>query len=194
MGRGLQDLAHEVFLHPRHHTDHDHEGANAHRNAAQRDPGDEGKEASAALGRQVSPGDVPLQPSTRMRGGHQASPERGKEDHVANRRLIREEHGQPIDSHAQASGRRHAVFEGPHVIFIDRMCLFVTGFLEPGLLIEAQPLLDGIVQLREGIGNFLTRHEELEALGEVGVVAMRLREGTELLGVVITKVGWISFG
>ena len=78
MGRGLQDLSHEVFLHPRHHTDHDHEGADAHGNAAQRDPGDEGKEAAATLGRQVSPGDVPLQPSTRMRGGHQASRSVGK--------------------------------------------------------------------------------------------------------------------
>ena len=190
MGRGLQDLSYKVFLHPRHHADHDHEGADAYRNAAQRNPGDERKEAAAALGRQVTPGDVPLQASTRRDEGRASGfSERGEEDHVANRRLIREEHGQPIDPHAQTSGRRHAVFERPHVVFIDRMCLVVTGFLEAGLLIEAPPLVDGIIQLREGIGNFHARHEKLESLSKVGVVAMRLRERTELPGVVHHKGG-----
>ena len=71
---------------------------------------------------QVAHGDPPLErlgPSERppesARSGSGPSstlrPHGRKEDHVADRGLIGEEHEQPVDPDADAAGRRHAVLQ-----------------------------------------------------------------------------------
>src|SRR5690606_40396258 len=47
------------------------------------------------------------------------------------------------------------------------------------LVLEPAPLIVGIIELAECIGELVTEHEELESLGEARVVAVRLGQRRE---------------
>ena len=76
-------------------------------------------------------------------------PQQRKEDDVANRRRIGEQHRQPVDADAFAGGRRHAVSERANIIDIDMLRHFVATLRD--LRQESALLFGGIVQLREAI-------------------------------------------
>src|SRR5207245_7838657 len=86
------------------------------------------------------------------RSGRSFGPEHGKEDDVADVRLVREDHQQPVESQSDAAGGRHAVLERPDEVLVQLLCLRVARGAQPRLLPEAAPLLLGIVQLAERVG------------------------------------------
>lgn len=51
---------------------------------------------------------------------------------------------------------------------IDALRLVVAGLLLADLLLEAQPLLEGVVQLGVRVAELLATHEALKALAETG--------------------------
>ena len=59
-----------------------------------------------------------------------------------------------------------------HLIYPLR--LVVSLLLLPHLLLEAQALLEGVVQLRVGVAELLSTHEALETLAETGTGAVVL--------------------
>ena len=93
-------------------------------------------------------------------------PELGEEDDISDGSLIGEKHDQAIDADAFAGGRRHAVFEGAQKILVHSMGFFVAGFMLGRLGFESLALIERIVQLREGVGDFAARDIELEAIGQ----------------------------
>jgi hypothetical protein len=90
----------------------------------------------------------------------------GKEDHVPDRRRVSEEHGEPIDPDALAGRGRHPVFEGAYIVLVHPVRLFVARQALLRLLLEASPLVDGIVELGIGVGDLAAADEELEAVDE----------------------------
>ena len=92
-----------------------------------------------------------------------------KQNHVAYRRAVGEQHHETVDADARAAGRRQAVFEGADVIGVEVHRLDVAGFLLPHLLAETLGLVVGVVELRESVGELAAGDVELEALGNLGV-------------------------
>ena len=71
-----------------------------------------------------------------------------REEHdIADGRLIRKEHDQPVDADAFSGRRRHAVFEGPEKVFIDHVGFFVSGLALRRLALESLALIERIIQL-----------------------------------------------
>src|SRR3954452_8237362 len=103
-------------------------------------------------------------------------PEVWEEDHVTNRLRTREQHHQAIDADAQPTSRRHAVLERAHVVVVESLCLVVTERLEARLRLEAAALVDRIVELAERVGELAAADDQLEALRERRVAAMRTSE------------------
>ena len=66
---------------------------------------------------------------------------------------------------------------------INTLCLIITLLLLPHLLLEPQPLLKRIIQLRIRITKLLAAHEALEALTQAGTRSMVLGEGRHHLWV-----------
>ena len=52
------------------------------------------------------------------------------------------------------------------------------------MLLEAGSLVQGVVQLRKGVGQFLAGYEELEPLSQFGVFPVCLGQGAQLLRVI----------
>ncbi len=93
-----------------------------------------------------------------------------EQDHVADRVLIGQQHGQSIDAQPHAAGRRHAVLERDQEVGVERLGLLVAGGACAQLLLEALPLHARVVQLGEGIGELDGAGERLAALHRGRVV------------------------
>src|SRR5438034_1053412 len=74
-----------------------------------------------------------------------------EQDHLADRRLIGEEHDEAVDANAFTRCRRHAVFERANVILVEPLRLLVAARPLLFLLLEALALLRGIVELGIGV-------------------------------------------
>src|SRR2546422_4516290 len=59
-------------------------------------------------------------------------------------------------------------------------CASASPAARAELLLEAPALILGVVQLGEGVGDLVTRHEELEAVDEARVAVVAARERREL--------------
>src|SRR5581483_5232796 len=79
----------------------------------------------------------------RLLGAHQR-----EQDHVADRRLVGEQHHQPIDADPLARRRRQAVLQGPAVVLVVIHGLLAPLGLGVDLALEAPALVGGVVQLR----------------------------------------------
>src|SRR5437867_3600801 len=93
-------------------------------------------------------------------------PQLREEDHLADRRLVGQEHGQSVDPDAQATGRRHAVLERDQEVLVERVRLLVAGPPGRGLLLEARPLVARVVQLGERVAQLEATGVPLEPLDE----------------------------
>ena len=60
---------------------------------------------------------------------------------------------------------------------VDDHRLVVALVSQLHLLDETLLLVDGVVELRVGVGQLLTVHHQLETLGETGLAAVHLGEG-----------------
>src|SRR5436309_11476763 len=115
-------------------------------------------------------------------------PHQRKQDHVANRRAVGQEHDQAIDPYPLAGRGRQAVLEGMDVIVVHFVRLEVAAPAVPPLRLEAAPLLDRIVQLAERVRDFEAADVELEPLDRVGIARFLLR-GRRHLGRKIVHEG-----
>jgi hypothetical protein len=68
-----------------------------------------------------------------------------KQDHIADRMLVRQQHYQPIDTDANARGRRHPIGESPDVIFVHDHRFFVAPLTLLHLILETLVLLFRII-------------------------------------------------
>src|SRR5438552_13558143 len=105
-----------------------------------------------------------------------------EQDHLANRRLIGEEHDEAVDADAFTRRRRHAVFESADVVLVEPLRLLVAARPLLLLLLETLPLLRRIVELGIGVRKLATSDEELEAIDEPWVVALALGKRRRLHG------------
>ena len=96
-----------------------------------------------------------------------------EQNDLPNRRRIGQQHDQPVNADAFSGGRRHAVFQRPHVIFIHLVRLFVPFFVFLRLLFEPPFLVKRIVQLRKRVAHFLTGNVEFETFDKFRVVRFR---------------------
>src|SRR5579859_467268 len=102
--------------------------------------------------------------------------EHRKEDHVPDVGPVGEEHDQPVDAEPDPAGGGHAVLEGAEVVLVDLMGFAIAPLPEPGLFLEAAPLLVGIVELGEGVRDFAPLDEQLPPLHAILTVPLALRE------------------
>jgi hypothetical protein len=104
----------------------------------------------------------------------------GKQNHIPNRTLIRQQHNQPVNADAFAGRGRHAVGQRPNKIFIERHGFVISPGARRQLLLKAPPLFVRIVELGKGIGAFHAADEQLETIHKVRVVISMAGQGTQL--------------
>src|SRR6267142_2517459 len=99
-----------------------------------------------------------------------------KQNHVAYRSRVGEQHGEAVDPHALAGRRRQPVGKRTDVVLVHDVRLFIAAFPLAKLLLEAAALLFRIVQLAEAIGDFQTADKNLESLYPFGFIGFVLGE------------------
>ena len=92
------------------------------------------------------------------------------------------------------AGGRHAVLEGADVVLVHRWASSSPCLAFRELLLEALPLVDGIVQLGEGVRELHARRCRARSGRLRGSSSRCLGQRRYLGRVVVTKVGWTSFG
>ena len=83
-------------------------------------------------------------------------------------------------AHAEAAHRGHAVLERPQEVLVERMHLVAEHVLHPLLQLELRPLLDRVGELAERRDQLDARRDQVEVLGEAGIVAVGPRERRHL--------------
>ena len=91
-----------------------------------------------------------------------------------------QQHHQPVDADALARGRRQTVLQRAHVVLVVVHGLLVAGLAALDLLAEALGLVLGVVQLGEAVGDLAAGDEQLEAVGDEGVVVVAPRQRRDL--------------
>ncbi len=107
-----------------------------------------------------------------------------EEEDVANGGRIGQQHDQAVDADAHATSRRHAVLESTDVVVVKAHGLVVAHALRLNLSMETLSLIDGVVELGEGVGVLVADDEQLETLGQLGVVGLLLGKRAHLERVV----------
>src|SRR4030095_1171393 len=107
-----------------------------------------------------------------------------KQDHIAYRRPVGEQHDEPVDADSRAGSGRQAVLEGTDVIGIVVHGLRMACLFLPRLFSKSRSLVFRIVQLGETIGNFAAADVELEALRHPRVLVAAAGERRHLDGVI----------
>ena len=113
----------------------------------------------------------------------------GEEDHVPDGGGVGKEHHQPVDADADAAGGGHAVLHGRHEILVDLHGLVVAFGPLLGLLDEAAALVDGVVELRVGVGVLVAADKEFEPVHDVPAARLQLGQRRILDGVVDDEGG-----
>ena len=120
--------------------------------------------------------------------------EEREEDDVADGFGVGEDHGEAVDADAFAGGGREAVAEGADVVLVHLVGFRVAAFFFGHLLLEAGELVDGVVELGEGVADFEAADVELEALDPVGFVGFFLGEWADGEGEVVDDGGLDEVG
>src|SRR5678816_1282443 len=110
-------------------------------------------------------------------------PQMREQQHVADRRLVGEQHDNAVDADTEARGRRHAVFERANIVRVEEHRLLVSGVLARRLLPKPRRLVVRIVELGETVGQLATAHEELEAVRDEWIAVVASRQRRDLGGV-----------
>jgi len=103
--------------------------------------------------------------------------------------VVGKEHDHAVNTHAPTTSGGKAVLHGSEESLVHDLGLVVTLCLLCGLLLEAETLVEGIVQLGVGVDNLLLADEGLETLTETGVLAVVLGERRHHLGVASDECG-----
>ena len=100
-----------------------------------------------------------------------------EQQHVAYGGAVGKQHHKAVYSQAYAACGGHAVLQsGAEGLVYHHGLVVALGALH-GLLYEAAPLIDGVVQLGEGVGVLVAGDEQLKALGKPRVVGLALGQG-----------------
>ena len=102
---------------------------------------------------------------------------RGEENHFPNAVGAREHHDAAVDADAQAARGGQAVLQGGDEVLVHHAGLVVPLGPQLHLLLEAAALVDGVVELGEGVAHLAAADEQLEALGEPGILGGALGQG-----------------
>ncbi|KAI6775311.1 hypothetical protein HG530_002069 [Fusarium avenaceum] len=92
----------------------------------------------------------------------------GESKNLTNGVVVGQEHNHSVNTHTPSTGRGQTILERGTEVLIDELGLVVTLVLLAGLLLEAQALVEGVVQLGVGVGDLLLAHESLETLAQTG--------------------------
>jgi hypothetical protein len=103
--------------------------------------------------------------------------------------VVGKEHHHAVNAHTPATGGRETVLHGGEESLVHDLGLVVTLCLLCGLLLEAETLVEGIVQLGVRVDNLLLADEGLETLTETGVLTVVLGERRHHLGVAGDECG-----
>src|SRR3954451_22416265 len=117
-------------------------------------------------------------------GGPRPLAQRGKEHNLPDGASAGQHHHQPVDADADPARRGHARLERLDERLVVGMGVLVAGRGGRALLLEAAPLLVGVVQLGERVRDLHAVGERLPALDEAVFRAVALGERRELDGVV----------
>src|SRR3954466_14924610 len=109
-----------------------------------------------------------------------AWPHQREQDHVANRRTVRQQHDEPIDPDPLPARGRKAVLESPDVILVHGMRLVIAAGAAGELSLEATPLFSRIVQFAERVCDLEPADVQLETFDGVGIVGLLLRQWRDL--------------
>ena len=97
-----------------------------------------------------------------------------EQQHFPDGVLVGQQHHQTVDAHADAAGRRQAIFQRLDIVDIHLIGFVISQITQLQLIFEAFALIDRIIQLREGIGIFLSVDEQLIAVCEARVIGVLL--------------------
>ena len=106
----------------------------------------------------------------------------GEEDHVPDGVRAGEQHDAAVDADAQAARGGQTVFQSVHVIVVHHVGFLVA--LVPQLHLTLEPLLlvDGVVELGEGVAHFAAADEQLKPLGEPVILGGTLGQRGDVHG------------
>ncbi len=99
-----------------------------------------------------------------------------EEDDVADGAGAGEDHGEAVDADAFAGCGWKAEGERADVVLVHLVGFVVAAVAFFQLVFEAAALVDGVVELGEGVADFEAADVELEALDPVGLVGLDLAE------------------
>ena len=86
----------------------------------------------------------------------------GEEQHVADGGAVGHQHDHAVQAEAQAARGRHAVLQGVDEVLVD-LGVDALSLAGSDLLLEAAALVDGIIQLGEGVAHLVA----VETLGRM---------------------------
>src|SRR5207245_2716592 len=99
-----------------------------------------------------------------------------KQNYVADVRRTRQIHEESIDTNAHSSHGRHSVFHCAQIILVYPGCFHISRRFQPRLRLETTSLIERVIELAERVRHLFSICEKLEALGELRVAALRLRQ------------------
>ena len=107
----------------------------------------------------------------------------GEQNDIPNGIAAGQKHGAAVYAYAETAGGGHAVLEGVYEVGVHHAGLVVALRAQLDLLFEAGLLVDGVVELGEGVAHLTAADEKLEALGEARVLRTALGERRDINGV-----------
>ena len=106
-----------------------------------------------------------------------------EQDDVADGIRAAQHHAAPVDAEAQTAGGRHTVLQRHDEVLVHHVGLLVAVGTLLRLGLEALVLVDGVVQLAEGVAHLTAADEHLIPLGEGGLLGAALGQRADLHGV-----------
>lgn len=100
-----------------------------------------------------------------------------KEEDILYAWCIGHQHTKTVYPDSHARGRRHAKFKGPDEIHINEHGFIITLFLESELFFEAIQLVQRIIQLGIGVGQFFPVDKQLKTFCQVGMFTVFFLSG-----------------
>src|SRR5690606_34962893 len=88
-------------------------------------------------------------------------PHMRKQDDVADRVLVSDEHRKAVDADADPGGGRHPVTQRPDIILVEHHRLFIAAFALLHLVDEPLILFTRVVQLRKAVSDLHPVNEQL---------------------------------
>ena len=124
-----------------------------------------------------------------MGGAHE-----GEKDDLADVLGAGEHHNEPVNADAATAGGGHAAFDGVKELLIHGMGLLIAFGALLHLLGKPLPLINGIIELAEGVADLLSPHVAFEPSGETGMEGVPLCQRRGLDWVAHNKRGLLKGG